>query len=407
MFHVHLGPSPLALGLLIPCTTAAGFGVCVFGRPGDQSPSQYGLVGTGPEALLTFLKVEAFEGPDGYEDISEDVRQRIASPEPLLLTCTLREMIAERYPLVEGILRARPNGAETILLPCENAPHSTYTDLSQICDLTGALFQRTVVNRMCTERERDSENRRMVSAHPLGEWLIEQPQRPSALLDQLASGVEEVRLVDDYDARKARKLWMVNGAHQALAMMAWDATERTLGVIEGDDPVFLRRSDDLREAARRQRVSARLHHLHAAMDDALLHVYPRLQGNLAYGLEHVIAYSEHPDSVKRVLANFRRQDLAPFIETMKARLGEPAEICSQLERSLAPFTFVMDVFESLALNLDAFLDVAQLRLEPDRIDARADERALAAYAQLLGGWLSAIEVEERVQRLASALASQR
>ncbi len=405
MFHIHIGPSPLALGLLIPCTAAADFGICVLGRPGDDSPTQYGLVGTGPEDLLTFPKVDVFEGPDEYSDLSEEVRRRIEGFEPLLLTCTLRKMIAERCPLVEAILRGRPSGAETVFLPCENAPHSTYAELTKVCEETGVLPLRTVVNRMCTERERDSENRRMVSAHPLGEWLIERPGQSSPLLDRLEDAVDEVMLVDDYDARKARKLWMVNGAHQALAMMAWDATERTLGVIERGGDVLLRRSDDLREAARRQRVAGRLHHLHAAMDDALLSLYPSLDRNLEYGLEHVVAYSEHPDSVKRVLANFRRQDLEPFIETMKVRLGEPAEICGRLGRSVAPFTFVMDVFESLALSLDAFLDVAQIRLDPDCIDSEADERALAAYAQMLGGWLSAVEVEERVQRFASALAS--
>ena len=406
MFHVHIGPSPLALGLLVPCTKAAGLAVCVIGRPGDESPVQYGLVGTGPEDLLTFPKVDAFEGPSSFPDLSDEVRRRIESEEPLLLTCTLREMISFRQKLVEEILRARPGGCETVFLPCENAPHAAYEDLVAVCGEVGALALRTVVNRMCTEGGRDSQNRRMVSAHSLGEWLIERPSVPCPLLEQLERAADEVELVADFDARKARKLWMVNGAHQALAIMAWNATERTLGVIESVDTP-MRRSDDLREAARGIRVSARLNYLHAAMDEALRFEHPSLSDNLEYGLEHVIAYSEHPDSVKRVLATFRRQDLAPFINTMAVRLGRPAEICSGLGRSVDPFAFVMDVFESLVLSLDAFLDMAEIRRGTVTIDPDADEKALAAYARLLGGWQSAAEVEARVQRLASAFASHR
>lgn len=405
MFHVHIGPSPLALGLLIPCTTAAGFGVCVIGRPGDDSPLLYGHVGTGPEDLLSYPKVDAFEGPDQFSDLSAEVRGRIGADEPLLLTCTLREMITSREPFVEELLRARPAGSETIFIPCENAPHSTYGRLCDVCAETGAIALRTVVNRMCTEGERDSQNRRMVSAHSLGEWLIERPMRASALLDQLEV-VPEVKLIDDYEARQARKLWMVNGAHQALALMAWEGTERTLGVVEEGEEQ-MRRSDDLRDAARGLRVASRLSHLHGAMDDALAHTYPTLEGNLGYGLEHVIAYSEHPDSVKRVLGAFRRQDLTPFIETMEIRLGRPAKICASLGRSVDAFAFVFDVFENLALGLDAFLDVVAIRLNPDLIDPRADERAVAAYARLVEGWTSSSKGEERLQRLASALASHR
>jgi hypothetical protein len=349
--------------------------------------------------------VDAFEGPTHFSDLSVEVRERIEGAEPLLLTCTLREMIVQRQSLVEDILRARRQGSETIFLPCENAPHSTYTRLIEVAGETGATALRTVVNRMCTEGERDSQNRRMVSAHSLGEWLIERPPHASPMLEQLEAS-REVKRIDDYDSRQARKLWMVNGAHQALALMAWEGTERTLEVIdEGEGQA--RRSDDLRDAARGARVLGRLSHLHAAMDDALVNTYPNLEGNLEYGLEHVVAYSEHPDSVKRVLGAFRRQDLTPFIKTMEIRLGRPAEVCALLKRSLAPFAYVFDVLENLCLSLDAFLDVKEIRTNPDLIDPATDERALQAYGKLLRGWMSAGEAEERVQRLAGALASHR
>jgi len=406
--HVQIGPSPLALGLLIPCTLAARFDVYVIGRAGDNSPPEYGHVGTGPEARLRYRRVSAFEGPDSYGDLGATLRNRTESREPMLITCTLREKIEERRALVEEILRARPPKAETVFLPCENAPHEVYEHVVRLCDETGALPLRTVVNRMCTEEDRDREGCRMVSAHSLGEWLIERPPTPVSLLDVLER-IPEVELVDDYEARRARKLWMVNGAHQALAMIAWEGIDDSLEVQAPAEEETRERpvgaSDDLRVAARGLRVSGRLHHLHAAMDDALQQKFPEMTGNLDYGLKHVVAYAEHPDSVRRVLDAFRRQDLTTFIKTMDIRLGQPAEICFEMGRSVSPFAFVFDVFESLALSLDAFLDAPELRKNRSLIDPSIDQQALQGYAALVGRWMPREQAKGRVQRLASALAS--
>jgi hypothetical protein len=229
MLHVHIGPSPLALGLLVPLALAADFDVCVIGRPGSESPREYGCAGTGRGGRLRYHRVSWFEGPNRPSDLPVDLKDRIGSDEPLLLTCTLRKMIADRRYFVEELLRMRPPSAETLLLPCENAPDSAYEQIATSCQDSGVRALRTVVNRMCIGRKPDIDGRRMVFAHHLGEWLIERPSSASEILAALESA-DEVEVVDDIEARHDRKLWMVNGAHQALALMARKGSQRILRV---------------------------------------------------------------------------------------------------------------------------------------------------------------------------------
>jgi hypothetical protein len=390
VLHIQVGPSPLALGLVVPATLSAGFDVCIVGRPGDRSPLEYGHSGSGPRGRLRYLRVRWFVGPGQLEDLPGDLIEMIRSNEPLLLTCTLRGQIVDRRDFVEELLEARPAEAETMMLACENAPAPVYEEIAAARPEVVVL--RTVVNRMCIGLKNDSAGRRMVSAHPLGEWLVHRGEgagRVARLLGALETA-GAIEIVDDVDGRHDRKLWMVNGAHQALALMARKAdTDELARVIE--DP----------------RVRARLHHLHAAMDTALQHLHPGLEDNLSYGMDHVEAYAEHPDGAERVLGAYLRRDLAPFIETLDVRLAQPARICFQLGCSVAPFEFVFDLFESLAENLDSFQDAPEIRADPESFDPTADRLAVEAYARLVQGWNSPEDARERVARFAEALALSR
>jgi hypothetical protein len=406
MLHVQIGPSPLALGLLVPCTLNAGFDVILLGRPGGSGCRRYihESTSTGQEVEHC---VAAFEGPDRLADLSSEARARIESEEPMLLTCTLRGAIAGRRPLVEELLDARPHGAETVFVPCENSPSPIYGELEKRCGSNGAVSLRSMINRMCAKGPPDSKGRRTVRAHPKGEWLLERPPRPVSLLEVLSS-VEEVDVVEDLAAREDRKLWMVNGTHLALALTVRCTPERDFGIEEDARPDGTSwedegSEDDMRSAARRPEVIARLSHLHGPMDDALRHEHPGLEGNLDYGLEHVLAYMEHPDSAARVLSGFRRQDLAPFIETMEERLGRPAAICHAMGRSVEAFEHVLDVLEDVVADPDAFVDAAEIRENPDLVTQAADARAIEAYQRFIHPWMSPAEAEQRADRFTTAL----
>jgi len=404
VLHVHIGPSPLALGLLIPATLDAGMSVGVIGRPGDKSPLVYVFSGSGPDGFADLHRVDWFEGPNVFGDLPNDLRGRIESDEPLLLTCTLRKAIAERRALIEEILESRPDHAETILLACENAPDPVYSEI--VTKFTGrAGFQclQTVVNRMCIGRKSDSKGRRVVSAHPLGEWLIAEPAADSAFLEAL-SQVDEVSVVSDIEARHDRKLWMVNGAHQALAVMAWAAGLAELRIPGklGEEP-----SDDLRRAAEDGRVIGRLSHIHTSMNAALRSKYPELEDSLDYGLEHVQAYGEHPDSIRRVLEAFKRGDLGPFIKTLDLRLAVPARICFEMGIPVSPYSLIFDLFEDLVGDLDAFMDTKRVRRDPSLVTREADHFAVSQYRIMLTGWMDEAEANERLKRFTKALVASR
>ncbi|HVD39724.1 MAG TPA: hypothetical protein VNC16_01815 [Solirubrobacterales bacterium] len=315
----------------------------------------------------------------------------VEEDEPLLVTCTLRDAIVDRRDLVVELLEARPAGAETVFAACENSPHEVYEEIEKICKANGIVSLKTVVNRMCREEEkRDDTNRRVILAHPLGELVFEQPPRSLALLEALGR-LEEVEVVEEFDARKDRKIWMVNGVHLALALMARAAPQ-------GEPAGF-----DLARAAMRPEVLVQLAQLHGPMDEALRRKHPGLTENLKYGRDHVLAYMEHPDYVARVLSGFKRQDLAPFIGTMEERIGAPARVCFQANCSREAFEPVLDVFEDLVKDPDAFVDAADIRADPSLVDEGADRRALEAYERFLTGWMPVAIVEARVARLALAL----
>lgn len=405
MRHVHIGPSPLALGLLVPCALAAGFHVHLLGRPGDSGPNRYRLVNTAT-GVETQPQVQTFEGPGCFDEVSAEVRGALESEEPLLLTCTLREKIAERSQLVEELIEARPPGAETVFMPCENSPDAAYEPLTLRCEERGVIPVRAVVNKMCAAGKSEWGQPRLVEAHSLGEWLIEDPLREVGLLEALAAASEEVELVCDFEARKERKLWMVNGTHLALALIARGTGVRGIDIStasEDEGQAREQEGDSLRREARRRGTLVRIAQLHGPMDEALKLRHPGLEGNLDYGREHVIAYTEHPDRVSRVLSGFMREDLSPFIATLRERLGAPAKVCFESGRSVDAFAAVFDEFEKRAADLDAFADRIEVRRNPDLITKAADERAVDAYRKLVGEWMSARVAEQRVERLADAL----
>lgn len=406
MLHLHIGPSPLALGLLAPTTLAAGFDVCLIGPSGDKSPTEYVFSGSDPDGQFRIYRVDWFEGPQILTDLPDDLRERIGGEEPLLLTATLRDRIGDRRQLIEELLRARPGEAETTMLACENAPDPAYGEIAASCDQPGFQMLRTVVNRMCVRLPRDSEGRRVVSAHSLGEWLVERPAGESRALRILA-GVPEVELVDDIDARHDRKLWMVNGAHQALALFGRQAGVRELTIPGRDDVAEDTELDDLRVHARDRGIRQRLEELHQAMVAGLQSRHEGLEDSLEYGYRHVRAYGEHPDSIDRVLGAMKRSDLAPFVVALDARLAEPARVCFELRLPLRPFERVFDIFEDLMRDLDAFADAEAVRRDPALVTAEGDRRALAAYARLLRGWTENEAAVARLRNFAKGLAISR
>jgi hypothetical protein len=399
MLHINIGPSALAMGLLIPMTLDAGFDVCLIGKPGPREDTTFGISNSAPGGSLSFCEVNWFEGPSEVDELPAEVQTRIQSDEPLLITASMRAAIGARVDFIVEILRRRPSSAaETIVLACENAPHADYEKVREACTQYGALMLSTVVNRMCLELPRDLEKRRRVSAHPLGEWLIGVPEQTpgahaSKILAALAS-VEGFEAVNDIVARHDRKLWMVNGAHQALALMA----------RRGNADYRLEASDDLRHALSYPPTKLCLENLHSAMNAALHMRYPTLTGSVEYGRKHVQAYAEHPDSVARVLKAFRRLELMPFLHALDDRIAAPARVCHEHGMSVEPFSHVLDVFLELVANVDAFEDNIQVRRT--LISVESDIALVERFREILTPWADDT-IEKQTGHFARLLADHR
>jgi hypothetical protein len=134
MLLLNIGPSPLALGLIVPMSIDAEFDVCVVGRPENTDPPKvFRLSVSGPGGRLEYRAVSWWEGARTVAELPRDLVDRLASEEELLVTGSLRGAISERHGFIAEVLRLRPAQAETIVLACENAPHGDYEKVRDVC----------------------------------------------------------------------------------------------------------------------------------------------------------------------------------------------------------------------------------------------------------------------------------
>jgi hypothetical protein len=413
LLHIHIGASPLAQALILPIGQLAGFRICLVGRPdGDPLPRDnqgypvYQLNWEGTNRREEVRRVDWYCQANSEECLPADVRTALRRyGEPLLLTATLRAGIEQRRPLIEEILKVRPLGAETVVMPCENDIPGSWQAVDVLCRSLGAMYLRPLVNRIAVPYEpgrRDSMPRgsRITRTHDLGEWLVSPPSRSSELLGALLRA-PEFNVVDDLPARLLRKRHMVNGGHLAVG-------------IRG---VMLRRRS-LRVTAALPGCVYDVSQLHRVMRMGLAFSGQEPLNSLEYGLEHVCAYCEVDDKVARVMRGLSRADFGSFLEgPVLSRLTAPAVMTAAAQRErdpglttgdwLEPYRKVFDQLEIVLADLSSFPDgkPSVLRHELPFLDPERDVVALRAYEACLRGWESADAITDRVRSLRAALAS--
>lgn len=387
--HIHVGPSKLGLGLVASTTAQLRMEVHIVGRPGPDSTPRFG-VSLVPNLPIAFHDVASFTGPETFKEAGPALREAVMRDGPLLVTCTLRDGIVDRYQFVRELLLARGDG-ETVFIACENSPHEAYGRLRQEFEPGGVRFLDTVVNRICPKFIRISGPRRIVRAHKLGEWLIEERLDDSAVIECL-TGSDFVLLEPELEPFKRRKRWQVNGGQLLLAMLAHQAGE-----------------SDLLRATRTPGVLSPVDHFHAEVNRVLLARYPQLDGNLEFAMKHVKAFCEITDDVARMIA-VQREDLSPFFRTFESRIAEPARLATEMAGGSTP-----EIFELALAVLDELLAEPRAydwssRADPDvpaKLDEATDRNAVKTYEQMLEGWQSSEAMEERVERLEAILSSHR
>ncbi len=391
VLHIHLGASKLALGLILPIATEVGLETHLIGRPGPGSRPAYG-VALVPSRPISFFPLASFGGPFDLAGVDPRIAEALQDGDPMLITSTLRGAISQRYEFVSELLEARHAEDDTVFIACENSLHPAYEDLRKKFEPAGVQFLSTVVNRICPRFLPPSHGRRVVLAHEVGEWLIEEPERPAAFQALLErSDLVRFHKKAELEALEERKRWVVNGGQLYLAMLAHDAGEKSL------------------TKAARSPLRDPMTHFHAEANRVLALRHPDLSDDLPYALMHGKAFCEIADNVPRMVA-MQRADLTPFFRNFERRIGEPARLAAGQNEGKVPPIFLraLEILDSLLGKRRAydFSDPHDPE-KPATLDRNTDARAVEAYRNALRGWVPADEIKARVRRLDLILSSHR
>jgi hypothetical protein len=338
--------------------------------------------------------------PACLQDFDADVRKELESHNPVLITATLRQQgIEARAPLILEMLEARPAGVETVVMPCENKVPDAWRQIEAACQAKGVIYLRPLVNRISVPVLNLPPGVRETRTHELGEWLVASPQRSSTILEALSVNAD-FGIVDDLEMRLVRKLYIVNGAHLTLgvrgALLGWDS---------------------LRATARLPENAYDIGQLHERMHIGLAHAGCNLADTRDYGRDHLIAYCEVADEVKRIMEPMKRADLRPFLKTVEERLSSPARMTAAAQSHLdseqrlgdwlAPYRDVFDRFDEVFERLPAFSDGRIEDRSELRLDPAVDREVVSLYERCLRGWERTSDINRRAERLRYNLAMHR
>lgn len=420
MLHIHFGPSPLALALLLPICEQCGLDTCLIGRSGKAEPEEYVLQWESGDPERR--RVAWACGPDAEAQLPAEVRDRLRDSDvPLLITVTLRERISARRGLLEEILTVRRSvsAKDTIVIPCENSVPGDWSEITSAFDDV-ARFPGAVIDRVAllltdgdtnedTPRERAevldrldpdvaiSDDTRVVRTHRTGMWILEETPG-SAVMTALAKH-PQVDTVPWLAPHEDRKIWMVNGGHLVLGTLARNSARSNLHTVAAHPPhAYL------------------IGHLHRAMNEALAYKYqaetPR--GGYFFGADRLKVYSEVMDKVSRVVGKYRRHDLAPYLADLEKRVFRPANhLAASVKRDESPWAEgAMEPFETVLDAVDALLENLYLAEDWDTIDVgtlsdEADAAAISVYERLARGWLAPDAAERRIREITDLLRDHR
>lgn len=177
----------------------------------------YRLKWEGPNRREELCRVDWYRETESTAGLPLEVVDELRKSQPALITATLRDGISKQRGLIEGMLRMRPPGAETIVMPCENSVPSDWQAIRALCEELGASYLQPLVNRIALPLAERGPESRTTRAHELGELLVCTPANGSSILAALAVN-DEFGLVEELGIRIQRKLFMVNGAHLALGI---------------------------------------------------------------------------------------------------------------------------------------------------------------------------------------------
>lgn len=398
--HIHLGAGCLGLGLVVSSSCRAGLDVHVVVAEDRSLPRpptfELDVVGgaNGSRAIEAYT-VAGFWQASSLEQLPDALREVLLHSDHLLLTTSLTTRgFTAAQPFVLEMLDARAvagHARSTTFIAAENDPGPTWEPFQRAVRDRGVRVCRTMVNRYCPLKT-DEFGPRRVRVDVEQEWVIELTRLPIPPPLAALAALPHVELVTNSDVFEKRKLWLINGSHLALAIMA----RSTRNVQEMNLAAA--------EPGRMRWVLALQHEL----ADVLREMELALGDEAAYGSRHFASVLRHEDKVGRILRRLVRHDLVPFFEDFRLKLGEA--MLWQVTRSgglSRTFREVLDELQKLLLNFDAFEDAADIREGVLWMSNDVDQASLAAYGAMIGELMPAELVGDRTRVLAHVWKRQR
>jgi hypothetical protein len=390
--HVHLGPGCLGLGLVVSSSARAGLEVHVVSPEGRSRPTSNGfeleIVGApdGQDRVEKYAAAGFWEA-SAFENLAAEVREAVLHRPHLLITTSLTteglEAAQEFILEVVDVRRAAGLARSTTFIAAENDAGPSWDKFRAALESRDVRVLRTMVNRYCPSKSDENGVRRVV-VDVEQEWVIELPKLPIPPPLAMLAQLPHVEVVASAEAFETRKLWLINGTHLALAIVA----RSTRGIqklnVAGAEP------------GRQQWVSSLQHELSRALHVTGMTVHD----DVAYGSRHFESVLRHEDSVGRILRRFRRGDLTSFLADFELKLGRAMRLQMESDGELARvFQEVLDELQKLLLKLDAFEDAAAIRRGEIWMSEAADETSIRSYELLLTRTLVQDLVPERLRVL--------
>jgi len=288
-------------------------------------------------------RIAQVEGVDACLLGSERCIELAATSDWITTAVGVRHLEGVAAVLVEGFRRRMQAGREgdVIVIACENAVRATSQLRHHVERLADdalrafvdarVRFLDAAVDRIVPNREGHAEDALDAVVESYYEWVVEASPVPGA--------PHGISWVSDLDPYLERKLYLVNGAHAAIAYLAHLRGITTIGEA-------LSRKDIEEHAARFQEEAAHgLAHRHAAFDVADLAAYAE-KVRTRFANPHVV------DHVARVARDPLRK-LAPG-ERLVGPLVAAAEAGSEttaIERAIASALCYMDENDEASLEL--------------------------------------------------------
>jgi hypothetical protein len=348
--------------------------VCLVGRSGgDPERTTFGLTGDHHASGSSYREVRWATNARTLRELPDEVQAGVAGHQPLLITAALGSGIAQAAPLIEELASARPPAAETVLLACENDPGSEYEALAGR-HADRLTYSSCLVDRICgwpSSGQRDHAQRRVVVHNATGEWIIPVVGPCPAVLARLRRAPLVRVLNGRIDGWKARKLWIVNGLHIVLALIARRAGVERLPLTGNLQQAFVQSVRSLVEP-----IAA-----------GVRHAFPDVPVDDAYVEQRIGAFCESSDTTRRLLGDHLvRADLRTFMERLDRRIGDAARAAHRAGQDCGPFADVM------ALVITALAEPAVYYPGSGQAPTEAiDADVVARFAAVLRGWADAAE----------------